>query len=136
MFTLHPRLEADTNLIKDLPISRALMMNDARYPWMILVPRQPDLKELHQLSEEDGLQLWREIKTMSSIMEDIFPCDKVNVGALGNLVPQLHIHIIARQVEDAAWPSPVWGVGSAETLTEEALFQRISLLKKSLDDAF
>lgn len=118
MFNLHERLAADTIQIKDLSLCRALLMKDARYPWIILVPRQNDLKELHQLAEDDGIQLWKEIRATSKLMETAFHCDKVNVGALGNMVPQLHIHIIVRTIGDAAWPGPVWGVGNAESYTE------------------
>lgn len=135
MFVLHERLAADTTQIADFPLSRVLLMNDARYPWIIMVPRQNGLKELHELSEGDGIQLWKEIKTASKFMEATFDCDKVNVGALGNLVPQLHIHIIARKVDDAAWPGPVWGVGQAEGYTSNALENLKNQLVTGLNDA-
>lgn len=136
MFELHERLEADTVELLDLPLCRVLLMKDARYPWVILVPRQNGLKELHELSEGDGQLLWQEIKATSKLMEGSFDCDKVNVGALGNMVPQLHIHVIARTIGDAAWPGPVWGVGQAEAYTNDAQEQVINTLKTGLKDAF
>ena len=136
MFELHERLAADTIQIMDFPLSRVLLMNDARYPWVILVPRQNGLKELHELSEGDGIQLWKEIKTASKFMEVAFDCDKVNVGALGNLVPQLHIHIIARKVHDAAWPGPVWGVGQAENYVDDELKKIQDELTAGFKNAF
>ncbi len=114
MFELHPRLAADTVLLADLPLSRALVMGDARYPWVILVPRRADLREIHDLARAERGRLMEEIAALSEALERECRPDKINVGALGNLVPQLHIHVIARFVGDPAWPGPVWGQGTAE----------------------
>jgi diadenosine tetraphosphate (Ap4A) HIT family hydrolase len=109
MFTLHPQLAADGHLVGDLPLSRLLLMDDASYPWCILVPRRPGARELHDLSTEDGVQVWAEAMRLSRLMRELFAADKMNVAALGNVVPQLHVHVIARRVGDPAWPRPVWG---------------------------
>lgn len=113
-FVLNPTLEKDTFFVADLPLSRLLLMNDARFPWLILVPRRADLRELVDLVPGDQAQLLEEINSVSRCLQQLFKPDKLNVAALGNMVPQLHIHIIARFEGDAAWLKPVWGVGSAE----------------------
>lgn len=108
-FALHPRLEQDTYFVTDLPLCRVLLMNEARYPWFILVPRRADVSEIHQLAAADRQQLWRESDQLSHALMKLFTPDKLNLAALGNVVPQLHLHHIARFQEDAAWPAPVWG---------------------------
>lgn len=114
MFLLHPRLESDAVFLGDLPLSRLLLMNDSRYPWCLLVPRREDLMEVYQLEAEEQIQLWRESAILGRAMMEVFGGDKLNIAALGNLVPQLHIHHIVRYRDDAAWPGPVWGVGASE----------------------
>jgi diadenosine tetraphosphate (Ap4A) HIT family hydrolase len=114
VFSLDPQLEADTYLIGMLPLCRVLMMNDARYPWLILVPQQPDLAEIIDLAPADRHQLMTEISAVSEALKALFNPDKLNVGALGNRVRQLHVHVLARFVSDASWPGPVWGVGIAQ----------------------
>ncbi|WP_115935507.1 HIT family protein [Aestuariispira insulae] len=118
-FSLHPRLDADTFLLGDLPLCRALLMNDSRFPWLVLVPRRADIREIHQLPETDQFQLLREITQVSAAMETAFSAEKMNVAALGNMVPQLHIHIIARFEADEAWPGPIWGVGQTIPYADE-----------------
>lgn len=108
-FLLHPRLAADTFLVGDLPLSRLLLMNDSRYPWLILVPRREGLREIHHLAPADRSLLWEESCRVAEFMEVRFRPDKLNVAALGNLVPQLHLHHVARFRDDPAWPGPVWG---------------------------
>ena len=112
-FILHPRLEADTITIGDLALSRVLLMNDSRFPWVILVPRRNEMRETIDLSQVDQLQLFGEMQSVLKAMRIAFEPDKLNLGAIGNLVPQLHIHVIARFKNDAAWPNPVWGFGHA-----------------------
>jgi diadenosine tetraphosphate (Ap4A) HIT family hydrolase len=112
-FELHHRLAADCFLIGDFPLSRALLMNDNRFPWCILVPRRDALRDLHDLAATDRVALFDEIDVVSRELTKLHPSDKINVAALGNQVPQLHVHVIARRVDDAAWPAPVWGSGSA-----------------------
>jgi diadenosine tetraphosphate (Ap4A) HIT family hydrolase len=109
-WSLHPQLAQDTTPVGDLPLSRVLLANDANYPWLILVPRLPRLSELIDLEENAQVQLLGEIAAASRALQDITECDKLNIAALGNQVAQLHVHIIGRRHNDAAWPKPVWGV--------------------------
>ncbi len=108
-FILHARLEADTAFIADRALSRVLLMNDARYRWLILVPRRADVIELHDLDAADRATLTEEIAAASRTLKLLAGAAKINIGALGNLVPQLHVHIVARSAGDPAWPGPVWG---------------------------
>ncbi|MEM7260313.1 MAG: HIT family protein [Pseudomonadota bacterium] len=108
-FTLHPQLDADSHFVCDLPLSMVLLINDRQYPWYVLVPRVSDIKEAHQLNTTDRQQLIIESDALCIAMESLFTPDKMNVAAIGNMVPQLHIHHIARYRHDAAWPAPVWG---------------------------
>lgn len=110
VWELHPQLARDTVAIGDLPLSRVLLMNDANYPWLLLVPRRPGLIELIDLGEPDRAQLIAEICQVSKGLKAVAPFDKLNIAAIGNLVPQLHIHIVARRRTDVSWPKPVWGV--------------------------
>lgn len=124
MFSLHPQLDADTETLTSLSVSRVLMMNDSRFPWLILVPERPDIRDLHDLNAEDYMAAAQEIRNVSTRMAAHFGADKMNVAALGNMVPQLHIHIIARFTQDAAWPKPVWGVGQAMAYDPTELLER------------
>ena len=108
-FTLDPQLAADTVPVKDLALSSVLLNDDANYPWMILVPRRPGMVELIDLNDADRATLWSEIAAVSRVLKAVTKCHKLNVAQLGNQVAQLHIHIIAREKSDAAWPNPVWG---------------------------
>ena len=113
MFILHERLKADTVDITRLRLCRVLLMNDGSFPWLILVPEKEGLRELHDLPEKERGLLMEEIALASRVIEHLYKPDKINVGALGNLVPQLHIHVIGRSETDRAWPGPVWGSGPA-----------------------
>ena len=117
-FTLHQRLKQDTHLIGDFRLCRLLLMNDANYPWFILVPRRPDCREIFQLSGEDQRQYLKESSHLAEVLARVFEADKINIAALGNLVPQLHIHHIVRFTSDPAWPNPVWGYCDAQPYTE------------------
>ncbi|HEY8384422.1 MAG TPA: HIT domain-containing protein [Microvirga sp.] len=110
-FDLDSRLAADTIPIGDLTLSSVLLLDDARFPWFVLVPRRPGASELTDLSAGDATQLMDEIRTATRVMLDLARPDKVNVGALGNVVPQLHVHVVGRFLSDPAWPGPVWGHG-------------------------
>jgi diadenosine tetraphosphate (Ap4A) HIT family hydrolase len=110
-FRLHPRLEADTSMVTDWVLSRVLLAHDARFCWIILVPRRAAISELHELTSEDRLVLVEEIARAGAGLKTIAAATKINVGALGNHVPQLHVHVVARHPGDAAWPGPVWGHG-------------------------
>ena len=109
-WSLHPQLAQDTVAVGDLPLARVLLTKDANYPWLILVPRLPGLVELIDLEENAQVQLLGEIAAAARALKNITRCDKLNIAALGNQVPQLHVHVIARRHSDAAWPKPVWGV--------------------------
>ena len=109
-WSLHPQLAKDTIDIGDLPLSRVLVIKDANYPWLLLVPRREGAVEIIDLDEVAQAQLMTEITRVSRAVKEITKCDKLNVAALGNMVPQLHIHIVARRTGDVAWPRPVWGV--------------------------
>ena len=108
-FALDPRLAADTIHVSSLAACELLIMNDARYPWVILVPRVEDARELHDLHGDDGAKVCVEIMTIARAIGTWPGVEKVNIGALGNIVPQLHIHVIGRHAGDLAWPGPVWG---------------------------
>jgi diadenosine tetraphosphate (Ap4A) HIT family hydrolase len=111
-FILAPRLAADTIPVGDLALSSVLLMDDACFPWFILVPRRPGASELTDLSDEEAAQLMSEIRIATRVMLELAKPDKVNVGALGNVVAQLHVHVVGRFRSDPAWPGPVWGHGS------------------------
>jgi diadenosine tetraphosphate (Ap4A) HIT family hydrolase len=108
-WSLHPQLEQDTETICDLALSRLLVSNDANYPWLLLVPRRPGACEIIDLDTDDRRQLIAEIAHVSAALKAVTACDKLNVAAIGNMVPQLHVHIVARRRDDPAWPRPVWG---------------------------
>ncbi|MGB9368840.1 MAG: HIT family protein [Xanthobacteraceae bacterium] len=122
-WTLHPQLAADTAHLGDLPLSRVLAMNDANYPWLILVPRRANITELIDLDESEQAQLMRDVTRVARAVRAVTECHKLNIAALGNVVPQLHVHIIARFRHDAAWPNPVWGAAPAKPYERAALNQ-------------
>lgn len=132
MFTLNSKLEADTFFICDLKVSRLLLMNDSNYPWLILVPRQDDLLELTNLSFEEQTEILREINLLGKILKENFAVEKLNIGALGNVVKQLHIHVIGRFQNDASFPKPVWGAVASKPYTESAAQDLIKKIKSLL----
>ena len=111
-FELDPRLSADTVFVADWNLCRVLLMDDARFPWLILVPRRAGAVELDDLDENDHAHLMHEVRRAMKVLRGVVECDKLNVGALGNIVRQLHVHVVARRENDAAWPGPVWGAGT------------------------
>lgn len=132
-FELHSQLAADTVVVGDLPLCRLLLMNDCQYPWTILVPRRAGLREIYELHESDQLRFWRESTQLSQTLMRAFNGDKLNVAALGNMVPQLHVHHIVRFKTDPAWPAPVWGKHPAKPYDGAALNERLQLLRGLLD---
>ncbi len=128
-FSLHPTLKRDTHRIARLSLCDALLMDNALYPWVILVPRVEGASEIIDLSETDQRRLLEETAHVSDAMKRLFSPDKLNIAALGNQVPQLHMHIIARFRHDPAWPNPVWGKGSVRYIAElrEERLARLSL---------
>lgn len=131
-FAIDPRLEAETRPVGELGLSRLLLMDDARYPWLILVPRIAGARELLDLDEADRAMLLGEISLVSRALETLFRPDKLNIAALGNVVPQLHVHLLVRYRTDAAWPQPVWGRGEREPYADDARERRIALLRDAL----
>ena len=113
MIKLHPQLEKDCFILGEFKLCSLLLLNDANYPWFILLPNREDVSEIHQLSKTDQQQLMTESMFFSRCLEQVFRPDKLNIAALGNVVPQLHIHHIARFKTDACWPAPVWGAAKA-----------------------
>jgi diadenosine tetraphosphate (Ap4A) HIT family hydrolase len=125
MASLHPQLQKDCLILGRFELSHLLLLNDSNYPWFILVPDRADISEIYELSESDRNHLWQESNTLSSHLMQRFAGDKLNIGAIGNLVPQLHVHHIVRYRSDLAWPAPVWGRTVAEPYSDEALSKRI-----------
>ena len=119
-FSLDPRILADTLPVTELALSRVLLMNDARYPWLVLVPRRADLVEIVDLARDEQLTLMDEIARVSEILRAEPGVEKINVAALGNIVRQLHVHVLGRRAGDPAWPRPVWGFGKALRYADDA----------------
>ena len=132
MFQLHAKLAEDCFCVGSLPLSKLLLMNDSRYPWFILVPAREGIREIYQLSAADQQQLMQESNGLSSLLARHFDAHKMNVAALGNMVPQLHIHHIVRFRDDAAWPQPVWGVHPAIHYENQTLLEMLEGLKPAL----
>jgi len=135
-FELHPRLAADTVALGDFPLCRLLLMNDAQYPWFILVPRRENAREIYLLEDRDQQQLLRESSLLSRALMDAFRGDKLNVAALGNVVPQLHLHHIVRHQGDPAWPGPVWGRHPPRPYDPRARAERLDALRPLLPPEF
>lgn len=131
-FELDSHLNDDCVTVLDWPLCRVLLMRDARYPWFILVPRRPDLRELCELDEEDYTQFGVESRRLSRYLLDSTGAQKLNIAALGNVVPQLHVHHIARFHDDDAWPGPVWGVAPPLPYADEALDELLTMARQQL----
>ena len=131
-FALDARLAADTHRVGELALCRVLLMDDTRFPWLILVPRQPHLRELTDLARADQQVLLDEINRCAHVLHALERPDKLNIAALGNVVPQLHVHVIARHTRDAAWPRPVWTVGERDPYAPDALLRRLAPLRAAL----
>lgn len=132
MFTLHPQLQADTIEVAQWPLCKVLLMNDRTYPWLILVPQRAHVQEFHQLQPDDRSRVMHEMALAGRLLEHATQCDKINTAALGNMVPQLHIHVIARFKNDPAWPKPVWGVQPAEPYDEATLSHTMRMLREAM----
>ena len=135
-FVTHPRLVADTHKLGSMAIADLLLMNDARFRWCILVPRIPDARELHALPRDIAIAFQDEIRQVAATLERLFKPVKMNIAALGNQVPQLHVHVIARHSDDAAWPAPVWGVGQAVPYSATELAPLLGMLHGALGAGF
>jgi diadenosine tetraphosphate (Ap4A) HIT family hydrolase len=131
-FNLNSRLAADTIEVGDLPLCRVLLMNDARFPWLILVPRVNGLQAIDQLDHTQGMQLLDEIARCSDVLRHGGHVDRINVASLGNIVSQLHVHVVARRTDDDAWPGPVWGHGKPVPHDSRQADERIRDLRERL----
>lgn len=131
-WSLHPQLDNDTAPVGDLPLCRVLLTRDANYPWLVLVPRRAGMVEIIDLDEADAARLMTEIAQASLALQAVTGCDKLNVAALGNAVPQLHVHVIARRRNDAAWPRPVWGVAPARPYAARDIDGLIAALRREI----
>lgn len=131
-FVLDTRLQQDSVDVGNLGLCNVRLMNDARFPWLILVPRVADIIEVHDLANGAQAQLWREVTDTGRVLTRLYDADKLNVGALGNLVPQLHVHVIARNDGDSAWPGPVWGQGTPRPYARRAMDDELDRLRSSL----
>ena len=127
-WSLHPQLAADTVPVCDLALSRLLVMNDANFPWLILVPRRGGVSEIIDLGADQSV-LMNELAMVSRALKDETGCDKLNVAAIGNMVPQLHIHVVARRKDDAAWPKPVWGAVPRRAYEADALERFVTAIR-------
>lgn len=132
MFQLHERLAADTHHLGYSRLCEILLMNDSTWPWIILVPAVPDIREIYQLNHKQQVRLLEESSTLGQGMMELFGGDKMNVAALGNMVPQLHLHHIVRFEGDPAWPGPVWGKQPPVPYTGEKLEEIRARLKPLL----
>ena len=131
-YTLHPQLAADTHPVAAFELCELRLMDDSNYPWLVLVPRVPEARELIDLDATQRHIVTDEIDRAARLLRDAFQPYKLNVAVLGNLVPQLHVHVIARFEQDPAWPAPVWGRVAANPYAPEALVERITLLRDTL----
>lgn len=127
---LHPQLKQDCEVVARLPLSTVLLMRDANYPWFILVPDREGITEIYQLSPQDRQQLMDESSNLAQCLAQEFAADKINIAALGNVVPQLHVHHIVRYRNDPAWPAPVWGKLPPKPYTQAELINTVARLKK------
>ena len=133
-FKLNFRLLEDSTFVTKLNVSQVRLNHDARFPWLILVPEIAGLKELHEIPEEHQRIVHKEMNFCSAALQKLTSADKMNVAALGNLVSQLHIHVIARKHNDNAWPQPVWSAGEAKPYEEENLAELVNKLRQRLSN--
>lgn len=131
-WALDPQLAADTTAVGDLALSRLLLSNDANYPWLIVVPRRPQVRELIDLDAADRHRLLDEIAGVSAALREVTACHKLNVAAIGNVVAQLHVHVVARRTDDPAWPRPVWGAVPARPWDPAARQRFLAALSSAL----
>ncbi|AEG00595.1 HIT domain-containing protein [Methylomonas methanica] len=133
-FQLHHRLEQDCLPVGHFALSKILLINDKQYPWVILVPRRPDITEIYQLAPDDRQQLLDESCLLAQALVSIYRPDKLNIAAIGNLVPQLHLHHVVRYRSDIAWPGPVWGKFASCAYNEQEAEFELSRLREHLQD--
>lgn len=132
MFEMDERLVNDTVPLGKMKLCHILLMNDSRYPWLVLVPRCSGISEVFDLTAEQQQQLWLETSAVGRVLKDVYQADKINIATLGNVVSQLHMHVVVRMQDDAAWPAPVWGRGETQAYSAEAIVQISERLRSAL----
>jgi len=135
-FILHPQLAADTILVGEFPLCQVLLAKDGNFPWLILVPKINEISEFHELTSEQQIQFLSESNAVSKLLKDGLSADKINIAALGNMVPQLHIHHVARFKEDACWPKPIWGQLPAIARSEQQTLLLTTMISDKLESGF
>ena len=132
MFVLNSTLEKDSIPLLETDLCLVRLVNDRRYPWVLIVPKVADVSELHELSQKDYIEVMKTAHAVGAIMKIGFGADKINTAAIGNMVSQLHIHVVARRQDDATWPGPIWGVGEMEPLTDDAIAHRSTVIRNGM----
>ncbi len=132
IFELHPTLAADSHLIRENDRLMLRLIDDARFPWVIIVPKIAGVSELHVLPDDVYAETVALAKRLGAVMKDVFGADRINTAAIGNMVPQLHVHVVARLTSDVAWPKPIWGVGEMERMDAAVIAHRINLIADNL----
>jgi len=133
VFVLHPQLAKDSELVTELDLCSLRLIKDANYPWLILVPRVADISDVIDLSDAQQQTLWQESSLLSRALKHLFTPDKLNIAALGNMVPQLHLHHIVRYQHDVSWPKPIWGQVPFKAYTDELLAEQVYLIKNEIE---
>ncbi len=128
MFVLNSTLEKDSFPLMETDLCLIRLINDGRYPWVLVVPKIPDVSELYDLTDEEYIEVMASARKLGEVLKAGFDADKINTAAIGNMVPQLHVHIVARRRDDAAWPGPVWGMGAMEPLTDDECSRRTKII--------
>lgn len=136
MFVLDSRLQSDTRVVGDFALCRVLLMNDANYPWFILVPRRESVSEVFDLDAADQLLLWQETSQLAEFLKRELAADKMNIATLGNVVAQLHMHVVVRRKSDNAWPAPVWGKAPAQAYSDVEIAQWLQRIAAAKLDGF
>lgn len=131
-WSLHPQLDADTVAVGDLPLSRVLLSNDANYPWLLLVPRWAGACEIIDLPDAKRAELMDEVALVAQVLKQITACNKLNIAAIGNVVPQLHVHVIARRHDDVAWPRPAWGTAPPKLYDPVARSELLAAVRREI----
>ena len=132
MFVLNSILENDSFPILETKLCLIRLINDARYPWVLVIPKIPNISELHDLSGEEYAEVMETAYKLGAVLKSGFDADKINTAAIGNMVSQLHVHVVSRHEDDAAWPRPVWGVGEMEALADDEVIQRVTIIREGM----
>lgn len=132
MFVLNSTLESDSFPLMETNLCLVRLINDARYPWVLVVPKLADASELHDLSYQQQTELMTTAIALGGVLKSGFDADKINTAAIGNMVPQLHVHVVARRRDDSTWPGPIWGTGDMKPLTDNELVRRVAIIRDGM----